>query len=209
MLSFSQFINEMAANIGNRSFSPIKDTPTGRYDIYNNHKNDPLVNKISSSILVHKSTNAVGDTNQTHYTTLDHDNKEALHQSIINHYPSNDKIPFEHETQEVVDRTNTNKLPKGYALDHIYRHFVNNNIPLKTSDGQYRKGHEMWRRLSNRALDDGHNVYHYDGNKFHKSNKENIESHLDNSFNPKQDKETNKEYQNRHMIISKTPIKNK
>jgi len=198
MKSFLEFIYEMAHNIGEHSYSPLK-SERERKSKFNNSVGDKIHNKLSDYLIIHKTTNG----NSTLFHTNDHSTAETLHSSLIKHKQSSKEFPFDHIIQEEVDRKPGGILHKGYAVDFLYNHFNDQHLPLVSSETQYRKGHELWRKLVHKALDNGHHVYHWDGSKLHKSNKNNVEQHLNSSFG----KYGDESYANKHMVISKNELK--
>lgn len=205
MKTYKQLINEMAVNIGHSSFTPM-DNESFRKREYEYNKDNSIHTKLSNDISVHKHTTYNRTNTDTHkkkityYHTLDHSKKECLHHSIIEHHLETKQFPFNHEVQTVVGRSKNSNLPKGHATDVTYEHFHNSTLPFRSSNEQYRHGHNMWRKLAHKALKDGHHVYHWDGKKLHKTNSENIENHLDSSFGK------DKKFANKHMIISKEEL---
>lgn len=206
MKKFKTFIQEMALDIG--TSSQILDNADNRKRSFNRSKNDPVIKYDTGAnhILVHKKTSTTDDgEKETEYSTNNHNTGESLHNaSIVTHNPT-EKLPFTHDEQTSVNRQRHGELPKGYGTDFIYNHFKNNNIPLRSADMQFSGGHDMWKRLAHKALDDGHNVYYHDSNQLHKSTKENVNTHLKNYYGWTNAKD-NTDYANRHMIISKTDL---
>ena len=196
MKTFKVYLDEMAVNIGDHSWSELSQ-PSYRSKMYDLTKNNHTIKTLESGAKLHKHI----DKNKTKYTTNDHDNKETLHYSRIEHNDSTKDFPYEHDEQTQVDRVkDSSKIPKGHATDVTYDHFKQSKYPLRTSDTQFRKGHEMWHRLVDKALDDGHHVYHWDGKSLHKTTQENKKDHLSDSFGQGDN------YQHKHMILSKTPL---
>jgi len=197
MKTFNQ-LREMARNIGNSSYSPLRNK-NEREKEFNNTKDHPLhsFRVDQPSIKVHSLTN----NNTTKITTNDHANHETLHRTIIEHKKPDDRLKFEHDTQNVVERHSTNKLPKHYASSIAIHHVNNSNKPLVSNSSQYLAGHKMWRHLVNHALNNNLHVYHHDGKVLHKTNNTNMNNHLENSFGKEP------EFEHKHMIISKNPIK--
>lgn len=198
-------ITEMAMNIGDSSFTPM-DNESFRKREYDHNKDNKVHSKLGKDVSVHKHTiynRTEIDPHRkkiTYYHTLDHNKKECLHHSVIEHHMKSKSFPFNHEVQVTVGRHKDGNLPKGHATDVTYEHFHNSTLPLKSSDEQYRHGHNMWRRLAHKALKDGHRVYHWDGKSLHKTTSDNIEEHLDSSFGK------DKKFKNRHMILSKDEL---
>ncbi len=202
MKSFKAYIEEMAKNIGMHSYSPLNSSRESGKTIRNhkflNTNKDPIIEELPDHVKLHKRE----FDNKTEYTTNDHKNEQTLHRALIVHRRKTAEFPFEHEEQTEVDRVKgSDKLPKGHATKVTYDHFEHSNLPLRSSDLQFQKGHEMWHRLVDRALKDGHHAYHWDGERLHKTSTENKEEHLKNSFGK------GDEYKNKHMIISKNELK--
>ncbi len=202
MKTVQQFVVEMAMDKGS-GYSFLTNSGNTRKSEYmahnmDTHVNHPIVN--NKNIELQKTTKELNGNTTTQYHTNDHNKKETLHRSIIIHHEPTEKLPFKHEEQSEVDRLNGGDLPNGYARDVTYNHFKNSEYPLRSSDEQFAPGHNMWKRLTNKALNDGHHVYFHDGNKLTKSNKENIDNHLESSFGK------GEEYANKHMIISKKEL---
>ena len=205
MKKFYEFIEEMARNIG-EPFSPLDKSEDQRKTMYSTnsnfvHHSYPISDNKSIEL-----TKYVDANKNTTYSTNDHTNKEVLHYSNIKCHNPTKSIPFEHEEQHTVERVKGDKLPKEYATNMIYDHFKKSNIPLKSSNVQYRTGHNMWRKLAHKALEDGHHVYYHDGTTLHKSTKDNVDQHLDSSFGKEErryGKTISPDYETRHMILSK------
>lgn len=195
-----KILREMAMNIG-RSFS-LKEFhgSSGRQSEFKISKNDPVIKELTPTLKVHKKKELFRDV----YNTNDHSTGETLHTAKFeNHSGIKSGIPFKHDVQVSTDRVKSREvLPKGHATNIAYSHFKHSEHPLKSSDEQYDKGHEMWHRLVHRALDDVHHVYHWDGDKLHKTNKSNAEEHLSKSFGKKDDNS----FENKHMILSKKEL---
>lgn len=207
MKKYWEFIEEMARNIGDSSYSPMNLYADHRKKLYNHslnstHHKFPIPRNKNIEVFHYK--NSDGEDN---YVTNDHKSKEALHQSIIKTDETLEKLPFPYQEQNQVDRVkSTDVLPKDYAKDFIYDHFKESNLPLKSSDTQFLNGHNMWKKLAHKALNDGHHVYYYDGTTLHKSTKDSVDKHLDSSFG-KEERKNGKiispDYEARHMILSK------
>jgi hypothetical protein len=206
MKSYKNFIEEMARNIGDSSYSPIKSNKDVRMQYYKQsilykHHSYPIAGNKEIEIkhgLDH-------DGNEVYHTN-DNTKKETIHRSVIKTHAPTKKLKFEHQEQKEADRTPDDILPKEYVTNLIYDHFKKSEHPLRSSDSQYLHGHKMWRKLAHKALDDKHHVYYFDGKMLHKSNNDNINSHLDSSFGksdiirgvpPKIN------YEHRHIILSK------
>lgn len=197
MISFKQFLNEMAKNLG-VPYSFLKQEKYRKL-IFDQSKDHDVVDELSDNVKIHKHVD--GDT--IHYSTNDHAKRETLHRSVIHKRKATKLLSFDHEEQNEVDRIKDDSLPKNYATDFIYNHFKKSDVPLKSSNTQYTKGRDLWERLSKKALTDGHNVYYHDGDKLHKSNADNIDYHLNSYFGD------TSEHENKHMILSKRPLENK
>lgn len=208
MKKFRDFIEEMAHNIGDASYSRLNLEPKFRESKYETnskfeHHSYPLPEDNSVAL-----TKRVEGKNTT-YSTNDNDKKEVLHYSNIKHNGPTESLPFENEEQHIVERVKGGKLPPEYATNMIYDHFKQSNIPLRSSDAQYRHGHNMWRKLTHKALSDGHHVYYHDGKTLHKVTKQNIDDSLDSSFGKtevKFRKELTPKYEDRHIILSKKEL---
>jgi hypothetical protein len=205
MKSYLQLIKEMAVNIG-RPYS-LFDSKPNRLVLYDRHKKDKQHENITDNIKVHIDKSKFGDNSSTTYTTLDHNKKEALHQTAVNEVEPTKEFPYKHDQQKQVSRQHTkdnSDLPKGHATNVIWNHFLKSKNPLRSSDEQYTEGHKLWHRIVKRALDSGHHVYHWDGNKLHKTTHEVMEDHLSKSFSEEKYDESTR---NKHMIISKKKLK--
>jgi hypothetical protein len=192
-------ITEMAMDIGFESFSRIKSNPEYRKALFQSYKNHDIVHSVSPTVSVHMRKHS----DVTEYATLDHQKQELVHFSQIQQNPSTDAIPFAHDTQKLVDRTpSTESIPRWFATKMTYNHFLNSDVPLRSSETQYHKGHQMWGNLVKMALDDGHYAYHFneDTKKLTRLDHNNMESSVRGSFG-KSD-----EYERQHLIISKTKL---
>lgn len=203
MKSFREYIDEMAFDIGDAPSSALNNPNNPeKHQRFEHSKNHPVVRTImhkNNELKLHKH---VDKDDVIEYTTNDHKNKETLHASTIVRKTATTKFPIEHEEQIEVNRVkDINKLPKGHATDVTYDHIKTSKFPLKTSNLQQKKGHEMWHRLVDKALDDKHNVYHWDGSKLHKTTQENKKEHLANSFGQ------DDSHLDKHMLISKHELK--
>ena len=160
---------------------------------------DPVHADLGDDVRIHRSSNDA----ETTYTTIDHSKRRAIHYTFIKVEPAGDRLPFEHEYQDVVEKVDHPKLGKGYATDLLYSHFLRSAHPLSTSNKQQLGGHKMWRNLAHTAFADGHHVYFWDNAKktlSHLQTKEQVEHGLNSYFN--QSKPGN----SGHVIISKNPL---
>ena len=161
---------------------------------------DPVSLNLGDNVSLHKTASNT----ETAYTTLDHNKKEAIHFSIFNKHDAGNRLPFAHETQDSVERTDHPSLPKGYATDIAYTHFLQSKHPLSSSDEQYIGGNNMWKRLAHRAFDDGHHVYLWDNlskTLSHLDSKEKINNGLDHYFGTKP-----RTMDFGHMVLSKEKL---
>jgi len=188
-------------------FIPHEESPLhkrGDYPsiMFHTSKNSPIYANIGDDLKIHKQSSD----NETFYATLDHSSKKAVHYALFNTHASGERLPFTHETQDSVEKVSHNDLPKGYATDVAYNHFLQSIHPLSSSNEQYIGGNKMWQRLAHRAFDDGHHVYLWDNeNKTlnHLDTKEKVESGLRYYFttDPKF-----KSIDRGHIIISKNAV---
>ena len=193
MITFKEYLEEMAyhLDVGSGLANSMH-----RKDIYAKTRHLPVHMKINDHVSVHKETTKTG----IDYHTLDHKTGECIHQSII--HRSNQ--PFDCEVQTSADKYEHKSLPKGYATDFVYGHFKTSDMPLRSDNTQSAAGHSMWKRLVDKALNDGHHVYYHDGKQLHKTTHQNKEQHLHSYFGDHYD-----EYHyHRHMILSKKDLHN-
>ncbi len=209
MKTFQQFIAEMALNIGDAD--EVYNQKPIRQREFNKSKGHMAMeyNTGNENITVHKNTKTIGDEDEskqeTSYHTNDNRTGETLHHAtFVTHNPTTE-LPFHHDEQTAVNRQRSGDLPKGYATDFTYNHFKNSEHPLRSSDMQMTGGHEMWKRLAHKALNNGDHVYYHDSNKLHKSTKQNVDSHLKNYFGWTNDADK-ADYGSRHMILSKKEL---
>jgi len=141
MKTFTQFIGEMARNIG-KPYSFLSSTPRHRSAHYEDSKNNELYpfHTGNNDINVHKKI----DGNTTHYNTNNHDTKETLHKSIIELKEPTKELPFKHEEEREHDRVRQGNLPKYFVTNLVYDHFQKSKYPLKTSEEQFNQGKNMW-----------------------------------------------------------------
>jgi hypothetical protein len=210
-------LKEMAHALGASMYSRL-DTNVNNYrnEFYKlTHKNKIVsnVNGSGSGVNVHRHiTKENGIPVRTEYHTNDHDSKETLHNAVVSYQAKTDKFPYEHEVQKVVERVKSNdRLPNGHATNVIYDHFKKSKYPLRSDSNQYTDGHKMWHRLVDKALDNGHHVYHWDGKQLQQTIHENKAKHLTNSFGNDdviglKKREPHEKFENHHMIISKNPL---
>jgi hypothetical protein len=152
-------------------------------------KDSPIINHISHNVKVHRDEYK----GTTEYHTLDHDKQETLHYCSIK--KTHSPIPCEVQTGVVKH----GDLPKHHATNVIYDHFKQSNLPLKTDKTQSDSAHGMWKRLTKRALDDGHHVYYHDGKSLTKLDHSNLNDHLDKYFEDDIDSD-------KHIILSKDTL---
>lgn len=203
MKKFKNFLDEMARNIGNFT-PPIEFYPEIRKKYYNDSHEEPIHKHVNSDIKVQKIVSSVDNLPAVSYYTNNHKTKETLHKSTIVRHNPTEKLPFHHEENRMIERVkNSSDLPKGYVENFTYDHFKNSKFPLRSSNTQTKRGNLMWKSLSKRALDDGYHVYFHDGEKLHKTNHENLNSHLNFYFGQSPEHET------KHMILSKTKLGDK
>jgi hypothetical protein len=188
MISFKEFITEMAFHmeVGNG----LANSANQRKSMYNETHNLLEHSRINTSVSVHRLSND----KVTEYHTLDHRNKESLHYCTIH----KDSSPINCEVQTGVSKAHSEQLPKHHATNVVYNHFKQSKLPLRSDKIQSNAGHKLWHRLVTRALGDGHHVYYHDGNKLHKTNKDNVSHHLESYFGDEADSHPSK-----HMILSK------
>lgn len=194
MKTFKEFLSEMAKQLG-YSYNPFTDDKI-RKDMYSLSKDHEISHHVNDHINVHKKETP----DSIEYHTNDNRNNETLHYSNVLKHKPNNKLNFYHHEQNQVLRKSSDDLPRHYSEDFIYNHFKNSNVPLKSSDTQFKKGHTMWRNLSHKALDDGYHVYYHDGDRLNKSTKNNIDDHLNSYFGVSDD------HENKHMILSKKEL---
>lgn len=193
-------ISEMARYI-DREDNPLTRSEQSRKYAFYNSKNDPIYAKIGG-LVTHKFDNG----EETMWTTLDHNIQEAVHRSYFVRDTTKSRLPFDHETQESVERTNHPDLPRGYATDIAYMHFTESNVPLSSSNQQQIGGNKMWGRLAHKAFDGGHHVYLLDNaNKTmnHLDTKEKVDSGLRYYFTTDQKL---KGVDRGHIILSKEKL---
>jgi hypothetical protein len=208
MKSYWDFIEEMARNIGNYPYSRLNNDREFRLEKYKTDSNYPIYQYDTGDQNVNV-TKHIDNNGTIHYSTNDHSSKEIIHYSNIETHKPTAKLPFRHQEQTMVERIKDNRLPKEYATNFIYNHFKSSNLPLRSSDTQYRTGHNMWRKLAHKALDDGYRVYYHDGSQLNKSNKVNVDKHLDSSFGVETRIRGNTlppDYEQRHIILSKKEL---
>jgi hypothetical protein len=199
---YMQFVNEMAYKIDKLDeVNPLGNSKQSRMTEYFLHNRDPIHISLADDVKTHRR---FGDT-ETSYTTLDHTKKEAVHRTWIVKNKAGDRLPFEHETQEVVERVDHPAMNKGYATDLLYMHFLRSKHPLSSSDKQQYGGYKMWEKISHRALDDGHHVYlwnNLDKSLHQLDTHEKVDSCLQHYYSPTEKR--SKDFG--HMIISKTKL---
>jgi hypothetical protein len=192
----NQILNEMAIRI------PTSDNPLNsenkRKLAFIDTQHYPTHKDLGNNIHILK----MSDGNNTQYVTVDKTNNEVIHQSTISKNSGDTTgVQMTYETQNNVNRQEDNsKLPKGHATNVIYDHFLNSNVPLKSSDTQQEAGHKLWGRLLDKTLDDGHHAYFYNGRNVTKITQETKEEYHKKYFG--NDFDANK----KHLLISKTPI---
>lgn len=201
MKNFKEYMSEMAKNLGNLS-SNLRFYSFYRKKLYDDMLDEPI-HKENGNIVTHKRLISHENIPATQYITLDKNKKEAVHNSIIIRHNPTKQFPFVHEENKVIERVKTDQLPAKFVEDLTYDHFAKSNIPFRSSDEQTPKGNNFWHSLTKRALNDGHHVYYHDGNVLHKSNKDNIDQHLNLYFGKTE------EHTNKHMILSKQLLENK
>ena len=199
-----KMLREMAMRLVQPSESGL-DKSSNRKRLYNYHSSLQKYNYDVGNLgfSVHKQTY---DGNKTVLATVDNKNKETVHHSAIVHTKANDRFPYDHQEQTMVERKeNTGKddLPKGHVLNLLHHHIEQSELPLRSSSTQYGKGHDLWEKLIHKSIDSGKHVYHWDGERLYKTTKENAHEHLNKSFGPINDPS----YSNKHMIISNRNIK--
>jgi len=198
MKTYKQFIGEMSQDIGSPYSIVNSDINTRKHNYKLTHNDPEHPYQVDvPGVKIHTKTHGTN----IHISTNDHVEKQLIHRAVIKHHNAHENsLPFEHNTQSEVDRVKGGKLPRGHAKAVIYHHMEHSGLPLVTSKEQFTTGHDMWRDLTHKALDDGHHVYHFDGKRLHKTNNDNIHKHLKNSFGK------DEKFKNRHMIISKKPL---
>lgn len=201
-----KMLREMAMRLTQPSESGL-DKSSNRKQLYNYHSSLPKYNYDvgNSDFSVHKQTY---DGNKTVMSTVDNKNKETVHHSAIIHTKANDRFPYDHQEQTMVERKeNTGKgdLPKGHVLNLLHHHIGHSALPLRSSSTQYGKGHDLWERLVHKSIDSGKHVYHWDGKSLHKTTKDNADAHLNKSFGPLNDNS----YSDKHMIVSNESLEHK
>lgn len=202
MKSFKLF-HEMSINVGD-----VKMDLTTAHDQkihFKKSRNYPIVDNLTGNVKKH----VLKHNNITKYYTNDHDSGKTLYKSEFHEHNPTKFIPFKHQEQTSVERISTKLLPKNYALHETLNHLHNSDLPLISSTYQTPLGHNMWKKLSHKALETGHHVYYHDGSKIHKTTSENIENHLHSYFDPGTNFDSSGnlidplDYEHKHIIIFK------
>lgn len=170
-----------------------------RKKVYNYSKDWNLHSDLGNGIIVVKYSDQDGNTG---YRTLDDTTGECIHRSILIKVNGDSQFKFPYHYNDVVERSkHTEKLPKNFVTDFTYNNFKESDIPLVTSRNQLPNGHKMWRRMVDKALNDGHYVYY--ANKYDPLvpvTHENKEKYLNDYYG--NDMDATK----RHMVLSKTKL---
>lgn len=202
-LYYNKRLDEMARYVKDE-VNPLHNSANSRFYTANAAKLDPIETKLSDTVRMHKG---VGD-DETSYTTVDYKNPnfpQAIHSTIIQKHKAGDRLPFEHETQEVVEKVDHPDLPKLYATNLLYNHFLNSDVPLSSSNQQQMGGNKMWQHIAHRAFEDGHHVYlwnNLDNTLNHLDTKEKVDSGLNHYFSANQKRTTDFG----HIIIAKNKL---
>jgi hypothetical protein len=155
----------------------------------------PKIADIESGVSIHATTEG----NRTKIYTNDHRHQKTLHQAtVVSHQPTAD-FPHAHLEQKSVD-TVKGANPRNHATQTIYNFWKAQSLPLRSSNMQFRLGHEMWGRLVDMALNDGKLVYRHDGKELHKVTQQNCKYHVESSFGTSPDKRKD------HLILSHAPL---
>lgn len=196
-------LDEMAHYV-QHEVNPLHNIPEYQTTLFYTEKNNPIKHKFNQDeheLHVHMNEGS----NSTTYTSLDHKKKKAFHLAHFVKHNANDRLPFEHETQEAVERIHHPAMWKGYSGDLTYLHFIGSKYPLSSSDKQQIGGNKMWKHLSHRAFDDGHHVYLWDNLKnqlHHLDSKDKIDSGLNHYFSSTEPRTTDFG----HIVISKEKL---
>lgn len=126
----------------------------------------------------------------------------AIHFSQFEHN-RHKELPFEHTTQTIAGKEKTSTVGKNYVSNLALHHMEHTNIPLVSDADQTNSGHKMWHHITKTAMDKGHHVYHWDGNKLNKTTPENHDEHMKSSFG---DTEA---HTKRHMVVSPYSLEKK
>lgn len=185
MQNHFNFITEQAHRLNRGSLSVFNNQEmVDRYTGYT--KNIPVSAELPGNIKLHK--------HGSNYLT----SKDGIvaHYASFSHSPATKEFPHETIFQNIVDQQPNS--PKGAAREALLHIAANSDIPVRTDKEQTDDGHNMWRKAVPEALNRGLRVYHWDGEKLHKTTDDNMEAHLNSYFGDGL-------YQ-KHMIISKKEL---
>jgi hypothetical protein len=178
---FDQILLEMTTKI-NRNVSAFSPSEFNHYI-----KTLPHTHELSNGALMHSTSHLMNHLSSyagqaVHMTSFARDNSKSI-------------LPFDYDHQGIVDQHES--APKGTARAVILKHLDLHKVPISSSDVQTEAGHKMWRKLVPDAIDKGYHVYYWDSEKLHKTDRSNMEAHLNSYFGDDPTK---------RMVISKEPI---
>lgn len=205
MKSFKLF-HEMSINVGNKKLDI--STEHDQKHTFNTSHHYPIDSDLGNNLKKHIKKQG----NVTKYYINDHNSGKTLYKSEFHEHNPTTLLPFKHQEQTSVERTNTKLLPKDYALHETLNHVNKTKLPIISSTYQTPSGHHMWKKMVAAAFVNGHHIYYHDGERLHKSNAENMNSHLNSYYDPGTNYDANGklinplDYEHKHMIISREKL---
>lgn len=200
MLSYSQFLNEMAKRIPSEpgDITSYLDVPNASEKLYS--KTAQLKGEDVEGLENTKLHAGQTDPSTRMYILNDHANKKSIFASTIKTMEPNSSVPMKHIMQTEVSTKRDSGVPKGFGTNFIYNAWSKQPHPLASGIEQHDAGRDMWKRLVDRALDSGNKAYYMEPNNKVEINHQNKDELINRYFGDTE------EHKQKHLVLSHTTL---